>query len=68
MSAAPPAFLTQLERAAAGGGALRRKGYEPLFVGERRPPRLDAILTRYPTRMAALLPAALDGAGRPRLE
>ena len=30
--------------------------YEPVFVGERRR-RLDDLLTRYPTKMAALLPA-----------
>ena len=30
--------------------------YEPVFVGERRQ-RLDEILARYPTKMAALLPA-----------
>ena len=30
--------------------------YEPVFTGERRD-RLDAILARYPTKQAALLPA-----------
>ena len=30
--------------------------YEPVFVGARRP-ELDELLTRYPTKMAALLPA-----------
>ena len=30
--------------------------YEPVFVGDRRE-ELDAILGRYPTKMAALLPA-----------
>ena len=30
--------------------------YQPVFTGERRQ-RLDAILARYPTRRAALLPA-----------
>ena len=30
--------------------------YEPVFVGARRA-ELDALLTRYPTKMAALLPA-----------
>ncbi|MDH4044088.1 MAG: NAD(P)H-dependent oxidoreductase subunit E [Gemmatimonadota bacterium] len=30
--------------------------YEPVFTGDRRA-RLDAILTRYPTKRAALLPA-----------
>jgi NADH:ubiquinone oxidoreductase subunit E len=30
--------------------------YQPVFTGERRQ-RLDAILTRYPTKRAALLPA-----------
>lgn len=30
--------------------------YEPVFTGERRQ-RLDAILARYPTKRAALLPA-----------
>ncbi|MEX2153904.1 MAG: NAD(P)H-dependent oxidoreductase subunit E [Gemmatimonadaceae bacterium] len=31
-------------------------GHEPVFVGDRRN-ELDDILTRYPTKMAALLPA-----------
>jgi NADH dehydrogenase (ubiquinone) flavoprotein 2 len=31
-------------------------GYEPVFVGRRRV-ELDALLTHYPTKMAALLPA-----------
>ncbi|HLA89180.1 MAG TPA: NAD(P)H-dependent oxidoreductase subunit E [Gemmatimonadaceae bacterium] len=30
--------------------------YEPVFIGTRKE-ELDAVLTRYPTRMAALLPA-----------
>ena len=30
--------------------------YEPVFVGARRQ-ELDELLTRYPTKMAALLPA-----------
>ena len=30
--------------------------YEPVFVGERRQ-ELDELLTHYPTKMAALLPA-----------
>ena len=30
--------------------------YQPVFTGERRA-RLDELLTRYPTKMAALLPA-----------
>ena len=39
---------------AAGGSAT--SGYEPVFVGERRR-ELDEVLSRYPTKMAALLPA-----------
>ena len=30
--------------------------YSPVFVGERRV-QLDALMQRYPTKMAALLPA-----------
>jgi NADH-quinone oxidoreductase E subunit len=55
VSVPPPGSLTQLERAAAFDPALP-DAYEPLFVGERRV-ALDEVLTRYPTRMAALLPA-----------
>ena len=33
-----------------------KDGYEPVFVGKRRQ-ELDSLLTRYPTKMAALLPA-----------
>lgn len=36
--------------------AAHGEPHEPVFVGERRA-RLDEILTRYPTKMAALLPA-----------
>lgn len=32
------------------------EGYEPVFVGERRK-ELDELMTRYPTKMACLLPA-----------
>lgn len=43
---------------ASHGGAGHGHGdpYEPVFVGERRR-ELDELLTRYPTKMAALLPA-----------
>ncbi|HET7632057.1 MAG TPA: NAD(P)H-dependent oxidoreductase subunit E [Gemmatimonadaceae bacterium] len=36
--------------------AWHDESYAPVFVGARRT-QLDALLTRYPTRMAALLPA-----------
>ena len=40
------------------GGSEHAHGepHEPVFVGERRK-QLDELLTRYPTKMAALLPA-----------
>jgi NADH-quinone oxidoreductase E subunit len=37
-------------------GHLHGEPYQPVFVGERRR-QLDELLTRYPTKMAALLPA-----------
>jgi NADH-quinone oxidoreductase E subunit len=37
-------------------GHARADAYEPVFVGRRRQ-ELDEILPRYPTKMAALLPA-----------
>jgi NADH-quinone oxidoreductase E subunit len=46
----------------AGGGAIaaptagHHAPYEPVFTGERRA-QLDELLARYPTKMAALLPA-----------
>ena len=42
----------------AGEGRAQHHGepYAPVFVGARRA-ELDALLTRYPTKMAALLPA-----------
>ena len=43
--------------AAHGSGAhAHGEPHEPVFVGERRK-QLDELLTRYPTKMAALLPA-----------
>lgn len=53
MSAARPLAL---ERAPRADAHLRDADYEPLFVGRRRT-ELDELLTRYPTKMAALLPA-----------
>ena len=46
------------ESHAAHGSAGHGHGepYEPVFVGERRR-QLDELMTRYPTKMAALLPA-----------
>lgn len=48
---------------ASGGAVLRTSGHDthdephlPVFVGETRA-RLDELLTRYPTKQAALLPA-----------
>jgi NADH-quinone oxidoreductase E subunit len=37
-------------------GHLHGETYKPVFVGERKS-QLEALLTRYPTKMAALLPA-----------
>ena len=39
-----------------GSAGHAREAYRPVFVGERRK-ELDELLTRYPTKMAALLPA-----------
>jgi NADH dehydrogenase (ubiquinone) flavoprotein 2 len=39
-----------------GGRARGQEEYRPVFVGPRRQ-ELDELLTRYPTKMAALLPA-----------
>src|ERR1700731_1177636 len=36
--------------------AASTAGYEPVFTGKRRE-ELDTLFTRYPTKMAALLPA-----------
>jgi NADH-quinone oxidoreductase E subunit len=38
------------------GGHERAESYQPVFVGRRRE-ELDELLTHYPTKMAALLPA-----------
>jgi NADH-quinone oxidoreductase E subunit len=38
------------------GAAAAHEPYQPVFVGDRRR-QLDELLTRYPTKMAALLPA-----------
>jgi NADH-quinone oxidoreductase E subunit len=42
--------------AAPPAGAREAQPHEPVFTGERRA-ALDRVLSRYPTRMAALLPA-----------
>lgn len=42
--------------AAPPAGAHEAQPHEPVFTGERRA-ALDRVLSRYPTRMAALLPA-----------
>ncbi len=42
--------------AAHGSAGHGHEPYRPVFVGERRR-ELDELLTRYPTKMAALLPA-----------
>ena len=42
--------------AAHGGAGHGHEPYRPVFVGDRRR-ELDELLTRYPTKMAALLPA-----------
>ncbi len=42
--------------AAHGAAGQGHESYRPVFVGERRR-ELDELLTRYPTKMAALLPA-----------
>ena len=49
---------THAESHATHGSAEHAHGepHEPVFVGERRT-QLDDLLTRYPTKMAALLPA-----------
>jgi NADH-quinone oxidoreductase E subunit len=49
---------THAESHAPHGAASHDHGapHEPVFVGERRR-QLDELLTRYPTKMAALLPA-----------
>jgi NADH-quinone oxidoreductase E subunit len=44
---------THTEHGPAGDG---HESYRPVFVGDRRR-QLDELLTRYPTKMAALLPA-----------
>ena len=41
---------------AAAHGSAHDKAYTPTFTGERKQ-RLDELLTRYPNKMAALLPA-----------
>ena len=40
-----------------GGGAHDHGPYEPVFAGGAPRAELDELLTRYPTKMAALLPA-----------
>ncbi len=49
---------THADSHASHGGAGHGHGgeYQPVFVGERKA-QLDELLTRYPTKMAALLPA-----------
>lgn len=60
MSASPPdgsaVPSASLERALRGDAHERSPEYRPVFVGARRA-ELDQLLTRYPTKMAALLPA-----------
>ncbi len=55
MSDATRGFLTPLDPDPAHA-AHAHEPYEPVFVGARRA-ELDTLLTRYPTKMAALLPA-----------
>jgi NADH-quinone oxidoreductase E subunit len=54
----PPAGprLTSIDRAPRADAHERDENYQPVFVNARRK-ELDELLTRYPTRMAALLPA-----------
>jgi NADH-quinone oxidoreductase E subunit len=52
----PSSPLTLLERAPRADAHERAEDYQPVFVGPRRT-ELDELLTRYPTKMAALLPA-----------
>jgi NADH-quinone oxidoreductase E subunit len=47
---------TRPTQAARGGAGPAHEPYRPVFVGDRRA-ELDTLLTRYPTKMAALLPA-----------
>ena len=61
MSAPPPEAsgavpVASLERALRADAHHRDPDYRAVFVGARRA-ELDELLTRYPTRMAALLPA-----------
>lgn len=53
MTAPPAGTLTHHERAPASSST---ESSEPVFVGARRA-ALDAVMQRYPTKMAALLPA-----------
>ena len=46
----------QTAPSAAAHGSAHDKPYTPTFTGERKQ-RLDELLTRYPNKMAALLPA-----------
>jgi NADH-quinone oxidoreductase E subunit len=48
--------LTPLDRAPRADAHERDEHYQPVFVNARRK-ELDELLTRYPTKMAALLPA-----------
>ena len=54
----PPAGprLTALDRAPRADAHERDESYQPVFVNARRT-ELDELLTRYPSKMAALLPA-----------
>ncbi len=54
----PPAGprLTALDRAPRADAHERDEHYQPVFVNARRK-ELDELLTRYPSKMAALLPA-----------
>lgn len=57
MSAREMGALHSEAHASHGSAGHRHEhSHEPVFTGERRE-RLDALLARYPTKMAALLPA-----------
>jgi len=48
--------LTELERAPRSDAHMRAEDYQPVFTGPARA-ELNELLTHYPTKMAALLPA-----------
>jgi NADH-quinone oxidoreductase E subunit len=53
---APGGIVTQTGADEGGFVGVHPEPHEPVFVGSRRA-ELDELLTRYPTKMAALLPA-----------